>query len=382
MDLDYNSIIIKQFLHELFQAGNEPKLRLDWLDKEIPLLENDLAQFTVAENYHYLVLEAQELTQQLRQIEKVIEIGHFQLQGIEKSLQQQPDISRLELLDLYKGLEQVFRPETLAHFEAVETFHQTFLENRKKRLDADKLQILQEIEQKDKERQKIGLLRDQLMKELQGKRALDEYIALSNILATLKSERVKLQEYLKFKDKLEEEKQLLKEEMLRQDANTSDYVKTDPISEYKAFFQSIATQLYPHCMSGIVLENNTGDNQLRYKFSVQIEGDNSDGINDAKILCFDWLLLMKGKNHHVDFLWHDNRLFANMGSNPRAAWFKFALAQLEKSDKQYIATVNIENYESMLEHLNHAQKEILEQAVVLKLRDDNVKNKLLGIQFG
>jgi uncharacterized protein YydD (DUF2326 family) len=220
------------------------------------------------------------------------------------------------------------------------------------------------------------------MKELQGKRALDEYTALSNKLAALKSERVKLQEYLKFKDKLEAEKQSLKEEMLRQDANTSDYVKTDPISEYKAFFQSIATQLYPHCMSGIVLENNTGDNQLRYKFSVQIEGDNSDGINDAKILCFDWLLLMKGKNHHVDFLWHDNRLFANIGSNPRAAWFKFALAQLENSDKQYIATVNIENYESMLEHLNQAQKEILEQAVVLKLRDDNVKNKLLGIQFG
>jgi len=369
-------------LHELFRAGNEPKLRLEWLEKEIPRLEKDLAQFDIAENYHGLELEAQKLTQQLREIEKDIRIKEFQLGGIKKSLMLKPDISRLELLNLYEGLQATFKPEALAHFEAVETFHQTFIANRKKRLEIDKIQILDDLERKNEERYKIVELRDNLLKELQGKRALDEYTALSNHLATLKAECVKLQDYLKFKDKLKEEVQGLKGKMLSEDSQANEYVKNDPIAKHHLFFQSIANQLYPSAIAGIILENNTGENQLRYKFSVQIEGDNSDGISDARILCFDWLLLMKGKNHHINFLWHDNRLFANMGINPRAAWFKFVLAQLKNSDNQYIASVNIENYDSILEHLDESQKEILERAVVLRLRDDDVKNKLLGIQYG
>lgn len=130
------------------------------------------------------------------------------------------------------------------------------------------------------------------------------------------------------------------------------------------------------------MDNNTGENQLRYKFSVKIDGDASDGINGARILCFDWLLLMLGKNHRIDFLWHDNRLFADMGEHPRATWFKFVLAELANSNKQYIATINMENYDSMQIYFDEHQKIALKEAIVLTLRDDKPQNKLLGIQFG
>jgi uncharacterized protein YydD (DUF2326 family) len=369
-------------LHEIFRAGHEPKLRVEWLEKEIPRLEKELAQFSVAENYYNLEQDAQKLTQQLREIEKQININKFQLEGIEKSLKQHPDISRVDLLNLYEGLQATFKPEVLTHFEAVETFHQTFLANRKKRLEADKWQITRDIVQQEEERQKIGQSRDDLMRDLQGKRALDEYTALSNHLAGLKAERDKLLEYLSFVDKRREEVQALKEKMLQEENQTTEYVKTEPVAEYSKFFQSITKQLYPKLPSGIVLENNTGENQLRYELSVRIEGDSSDGINSARILCFDWLLLMHGKNHHLDFLWHDNRLFAHIDQHPRAAWFKFVLEQLKYSDKQYIATINTENYESMQDFLDDSQKQQLENSIKLRLRDDDPKNKLLGIQFG
>jgi len=369
-------------LLKVFRAGNKPKLHLEWLEKEITRFEKELAQFSVAENYYNLEQDAQKLTQQLRELEKQIEINKFQLEGIEKSLKQHPDISRVDLLNLYEGLQATFKPEVLAHFEAVETFHQTFLANRKKRLETDKWQITREIAQQEEKRQKIGQSRDDLMRDLQGKRALDEYTALSNHLAGLKAERDKLREYLSFVDKRSEEVQALKEKMLHEDHQATEYVKAEPVAEYSEFFLSITNQLYPKLPAGIVLENNTGENQLRYDLSVWIEGDSSDGINSARILCFDWLLLMHGKNHHLDFLWHDNRLFAHIDQHPRAAWFKFVLEQLKYSDKQYIATINIENYDSMQEFLDDSQKQQLEDSIKLRLQDDAPKNKLLGIQFG
>jgi uncharacterized protein YydD (DUF2326 family) len=367
-------------LHELFRAGHEPKLRLEWLETEIPRLENDLKHFDVAENYHDLVLDVQYKTNQLRELEKEINTIKFQLDGIEKLLQQKPDISRNDLLQLYNGLENIFKSDILVHFEAVESFHQTFFSNRIKRLENDRAELTKKSLQKEKERELLGKSRDDLLKYLDGKRALDEYTALSNKLATFKAERTKLEDYLTFVDKRKEELQQVKEDMLHEDSLATEYVKMNPHEKHNAFFKEIATKLYPRLTSGITFDNNTGDNQLRYQFKVQIEGDGSDGIGDARTLCFDWLLLMRGQNHNIDFLWHDNRLFADMGEIPRAAWFKKMLHS--NIDKQYIASINIENYESMKNYLDEADKQALDNAIKLKLYDDKPENKLLGIQFG
>lgn len=360
-------------LHKLFQAGHEPKLRLEWLEREIPRLENDLQHFDVAENYHDLLLTAQDKTNQLRLVEKEILVIQFQLDGIEKLLQQKPDISTNDLLQLYNGLQEIFKPDTLAHFETVELFHQNFFANRIKRLEADKAKLIGDISQKEQERQQLGQSRDDLLKSLQGKYALDEYTALSNQLATLKSEHARLENYLSFIDTRKEELQQVKEVMLHEDSQAHDYVKTNPLAAHHVFFQNLADKLYPQLTSGIILDNNTGENQLRYQLKVQIEGDNSDGIGDARILCFDWLLLMRGQNHTIDFLWHDNRLFSDMGENPRAAWFKTVLNS--SADKQYIVSINIENYESMKNHLDLVCRQACDDAVVLKLYDDKPENK-------
>ncbi|MFA7239628.1 MAG: DUF2326 domain-containing protein [Sulfuricellaceae bacterium] len=366
-------------LHEVFQAGHEPQLRFQQLEREIPRLETDLKQFDVAENYHDLLAEANAKTDEIRRLEKEISTLQFQLEGIEKLLRQHPDISRNDLLGLYEGLQAIFKPDILVHFEKVEGFQKSFLANRMKRLETDKSQLSRAVIQKEDARKAIAQLRDDLLKNLQGKRALDEYVAISNQLASFKAEREKLHEYLTFNDKRQEQIQTVKEVMLHEDAVATTYVRENPHSEYNIFFQILAGKLYPKLNSGIVLDSNTGNNSVRYALKVQIEGDNSDGIGAAKVLCFDWIVLTQGKNHTVDFLWHDNRLFAHMGANPRAAWFKEVIDS--NMDKQYIATINTENHESMKDFLDESHQQTLDNAVVLDLYDDDVKNKLLGIQF-
>jgi uncharacterized protein YydD (DUF2326 family) len=121
---------------------------------------------------------------------------------------------------------------------------------------------------------------------------------------------------------------------------------------------------------------------MRYTFKPRLEGAGSDGIKDARLMCFDWLVFMHGANHTMRFLWHDNRLFAHLDQGVRARWFSLVLKELKATEKQYIATINEENYESMLSRLSNEEKAIVESqnVKVLELRSNQPSDKLLGIQ--
>lgn len=371
-----------KFLREVFRTGANPQVRIEWLGKEIEKLIKDLSQFQVAEDYRQIEQVAENLTKKLRENEKNKEIIRFQLAGIEKSLTQQPDISRGDLLALYEGLQSIFRDEILEHFEAVERFHNGLSANRQKRLEQDRLGLSKELDQLESEWRDIARERDKQMQLLHGKRALDEYAATANILASYKEERARLDEFLTFSDKLQERSQMVKEKRLSEDKLAFNYVRTNPIKQADDEFKKLAELLYPRHPSGLVLKNNLGDNQLRYNLDVQITGDDSDGINSARILCLDWVFLMHGANHSMDFLWHDNRLFADIDPRPRARWFSYVMDSIKGSGKQYIASLNTENFDAMEDFLSESEQSVLRSSVKLTLRGDTPENRLLGIHFG
>lgn len=369
-------------LKEVFRAGAQPRVRAEWLERELPRLRSDLAKFQVAENYRLIERQATELTAQLRDLDKDAAVLAFQRRSIERSLEQHPDISKDDLLQLYSGLEEVFRPEALAHLSAVQQFHETLAASRKERLTRDLARIGVEEGNVEETRQRIAKERDSLLQSLQGKKALDEYSVLAQQIARFEEERNRLQEYLNFAMGLQQKAQTIRERRVEEDRVATDYVATKPLAQAEGIFVNLAQLLYPHIPAGIVIDNNVGDNQIRYNIDVQIEGDSSDGINDARIVCFDWLLFMHGSHHTMDVLWHDNRLFADMSPEVRAAWFSHVMKALPGTGKQYIASLNTENYDAMLQFMNEDDRTMLAKSRVLTLRGDKPENKLLGIQFG
>lgn len=369
-------------LKDMFNAGSKPEVRVEWLKKELERIKSDLNDFQVAEDYRQIELNAGELTNSLREIEKNQAILRFQIDGINKSLEQHPDISKKDLLDLYEGLAFVFKKEALAHFDAVEEFHLNLSANRKKRLEKDRLELHQEIDQLETKRLASSEKRDSLLNSLQGKRALDEYATLANRYGKFSAELERLNEFLSFAERLNEKKQKIKERLVIEERMATEYAKTKPLTEIDKYFKKIAELLYPNLPSGIVLENNDKDNQIRYDLSVEIEGRDSDGINSARIIIFDWLLLVHGSNHSMNFLWHDNRLFAHIDPQQRARWFKYINGICSSMGKQYIASLNTENYAAMYEYLDKNDIQLLESSIKATLRSDKPENKLLGIQFG
>lgn len=369
-------------LKDMFRAGSQPKVRYEWLEREIPRLQDELNAFQVHEQYRAIENETNSLTIKLREVEKNKNIAEFKVNNIEKTLLSHPDISREDLLELYNGLQEIFKPETLAHFESVENFHKSLSFNRKKRLENDKIKLLLEIESLKIDINDISALRDSYLKSLQGKKAFDEYAAIARQLAEFKEEKERLHDYLNFSINLQQKAQNLRERKVEQDRLAVNYASTNPLSEYDKFFAELAEIMYPRVPAGIVLDVNTGDNKIRYDLSIQIEGDDSDGINDARILCFDWLVFTCGENHAMDMLWHDNRLFADIDPGVRARWFSFVNLSLKRSGKQYIASLNTENFNAMETTLSEIEMLELKSKIVLTLRGDKAENKLLGIQFG
>ncbi|HGW4611789.1 TPA: DUF2326 domain-containing protein [Enterobacter chengduensis] len=369
-------------LKDMFRAGSQPKVRYEWLEREIPRLQDELNTFQVHEQYRAIENETNSLTIKLREVEKNKNIAEFKVSNIEKTLLSHPDISREDLLELYNGLQEIFKPETLAHFESVENFHKSLSYNRKKRLENDKIKLLLEIESLKIDINDISALRDSYLESLQGKKAFDEYAVIARQLAEFKEEKERLHDYLNFSINLQKKAQNLRERKVEQDRLAVNYASTNPLSEYDKFFAELAEIMYPRVPAGIVLDVNTGDNKIRYDLSIQIEGDDSDGINDARILCFDWLVFTCGENHAMDMLWHDNRLFADIDPGVRARWFSFVNQSLKRSGKQYIASLNTENFNAMETTLSEIEMLELKSKIVLTLRGDKAENKLLGIQFG
>ncbi|WP_368073356.1 DUF2326 domain-containing protein [Klebsiella pneumoniae] len=66
----------------------------------------------------------------------------------------------------------------------------------------------------------------------------------------------------------------------------------------------------------------------------------------------------------------------------RARWFSFVKQSLKRSGKQYIASLNTENFYAMETTLSEIEMLELKSKIVLTLRGDKAENKLLSIQFG
>ncbi len=370
-------------LRNILSIGSDPHAKAEQLKEQIELLRKHIQEMHVADDYYDLVQQADILTKKLRKIETEISRLEFRLEKIGNLMRQTPDISLEELNSLYKEMKQIFRPEILRHFEAVEKFHKTLYEQRIARLENERIKALEEKQKLENEWQEIKKERDSLIDRLKGSTSLEEYQTILGELSKLEEELKVIERYLEVEQTLQKKRISFQKEFTKVIEEASKYL--DTTKKRQEFldkkYRDLAKKLYDNISAGLQIKLNDGFNLILYNIIVTIEGQSSDGINDARILCFDWLIYMWGQNHSMRFLWHDNRLFANLERRARANWFKMVLETLKTTGKQYIASLNQENYEAMLDYFLDEEKEIIENSVILRLDANKPEQKLLGIQF-
>lgn len=375
--------LLKQdsYLSEVVKTGANPTARKEFLEKRIPNLETNLQNYSIAEDYHQIEKDIESLTEQSRNIQRHISALNFKINSINKSIEQTPDISNQDLLDLYTGLQHLFKPEALAHFSTVQKFHDDLTINRKTKLEKEKLGIFTEIEELKNTHNAISLNRDKKLAFLKDKHALDEYIAIAKELSSLQEELEHLKKYLSINDDIKQQNLSIKGQIINSISLALEYLKSDPLGTLSLKFQEITSKLYPKYSSGVYITlNDSENNMLMYDLAVELQTDSSDGVANAKIISYDWLIFMHGF-HNMNVLWHDNRFFADIDSGELAKWFEYTTNELANTQKQYVTTININNYEDMKHYLSNEQIREFDSKVAIKLLSDESKNKLLGIDF-
>lgn len=367
---------------DIMQAGQRPETRVKELAIEVARLRRNLENFEVSADYRDLEAEADKITIELRAISEELAIQKFELNGVREAQKQKVDITKEELFLLFDGLQKVFKPNVLKRIDEVQEFHTTLVTNRQQRLARDDNQISGEIRTLEFRSNSLSEKRSALLQQLHGKRALDEYVSMSLRLAELEEERTRLQSFLDGEQDVDRKIQVIRSALVFQDEAALKYAQAEPVDRIDELYRAMVQRLYPDASAGISIRNNTRENKIRFDLDVFVQGQDSDGIGDARVLCFDWLVFRHGRKHDMDFMWHDNRLFADLDPKPRAAWFSSIFDEFGSGDHQYIASLNSENYLSMLSLLSEEKQKMTKESVVITLRGDKDSNRLMGLRFG
>jgi uncharacterized protein YydD (DUF2326 family) len=370
-------------LQQFYSGGKDPDIHLSFLESSIEALKKDKTAFVVAENYYELQKEADELAANIEKNKNSAFMIHKAIENINSSMREQPDLPLERVKAFYGELERAFRDDALKHIDEVSSFHERLLKNRLARLSREKLDLL------DKQKE-IGLEIKSKQQELDKKlsvlgqaRALDQYTTIVNQIAELTSQAQKLKDYKAIDVEYSNRAADLDVQLGEEVKKTNVYLEDTKTLREKHFgvFKHYVSKFYQNSPSGIKLHNNEGNNQKRFDFDVQVENDSSDGINEVRIFCYDLTLLTLHQNHKVDFIFHDSRLYSNMDVRQRAVLFKLAHEVSSQLGFQYIATMNPDSMSGMEDEFTKEEfKQIISDSIVLELKDDSPKGKLLGIQ--
>ncbi|MBF0230884.1 MAG: DUF2326 domain-containing protein [Desulfamplus sp.] len=370
-------------LKDFFTGNKDVVLTIIDLEERIARLNDDLSNFKVAEDYNEVQVEADRIAKELFTLNNKIIMIQNNIENISKSLMFSPDITKENIKTIYHESKINFSENMTKRLDELENFYEKLISNRKRRLleQQNKLKLEEQYNKTTVKMLQKEL--NKLIKYLGEHHALDLFISLSNKVAELKSERDNLIKYQELQSAYKTRERQAEKNLLELSELTEDYLKEieSEIAELRNYFRNLSKIFYPNSVSGLTIDNNDGDNQLRFIIDAKIESDASDGINNVKIFCYDLTILFKGRNHKISFIFHDSRIFDGTDERQKVDMFKTVYHKFSDTDKQYIASVNQNQLDEIKKHI--ADKEytnIISKNIVLTLTDESDSEKLLGIK--
>ena len=352
------------------------------LEYQIIELEKEISEFKVSNNYHELEKEADEKSYEKKALEnKRILINNY-IKNIEDSLKETNEVKEEKLLKVYQAA-QIEIPEMVKKkLDEVLKFHDDLLTSRNTRLRKELNKQRDELKEIDEKIEILGKRMDELLSFLDSHGALEEYVALTKQLNALNNELDRIQEYQKILKAYKDNELRIKAELIEQDKETEEYLETEAeyLKQLRNQYWNYAKRFYPKKRSGLVINNNSGENMLRFNLDARIEDDSSDGVNEVRMFCFD-LLLLNCKKSKMRFLAHDSRLFANMDPRQRETLFRIVNETCAETNMQYICSINEDallSFQSLMTADEY--KQYVLDNIILELNDDAPESKLLGIQ--
>ena len=359
-------------------------LSLADIEEQLTHLKKNLKSFKIAKDYEDIKNDADALQQEVDAILNKITILKLQISNIDQSLEIDPDIDLKSIQSIYKEAKIYFNDTLTKRLDELNVFYKKITTSRKNRLLEQKNSTILKLEKHKKLLEDKQNILDKNLEYLDTHQALDLYVSISSKIADLEADRNNILSFKNLIDEYKSNKARIDEAQAKNNQLAISYIQE--IEKHRNTirdnFRSFAKRFYPKHSSGIIIENNDQNNQTRYNISVRIEGDKSDGINSVKIFCYDFLLMLLGCNHKIDFLFHDSRLLDSIDPRQKCELFKIVNEYCIAFNKQYIITANENQLTDCKSSLRDTDEynDLIRNNIIFELGDSSDSEKLLGIQ--
>ncbi len=389
---------VKDKLNKLDQArkvveGYESLLEesnVNDLKDELDSLIKNKNDFVIAENYDKYKRDADDATVEINKIRNSIHFIRNKLSRKYESIEQSKiiDIDLNKVKDVYEEAKFFFQDKVTVRLNQAEEFHVKLMESRINRLkseidylNASSKVLTHDLEFKEK-------YRDLILKGLDSKGALEEYNSINERIRTIDAEVQELEKYKTILEGFKNDEVDLELKNAKIKADSIKYLNKEKkyLSTIESKFRVLVKRFYKN-HGGSFKVTTTKDAKYLFNIDVHVPRDGSQGINEVKIFCYDFLLYELNTDL-LNFIAHDGCIFSEMDPRQKSMILKVALEYIHKNNLQYFINIGQASLEEILDEkeklniLTNEEKSEIKNSVILKLYDKDPKEWLFGTSFG
>ncbi|WP_018908085.1 ABC-three component system protein [Salinispora arenicola] len=341
-------------------------------------VERQVAGFRVVPEYENLRRRADEMDQRIRALRNQDVLDRRNLADLEKAVEEavDPDIAYLE--STYAELGVVLSDQVRRSFADVEAFHNSVVRNRRRYLGEEAALIRTRLTEREAERERLGTELATVLRALNEGGALDALTTLQQVLAQEQAMLAALRHRYEAAQALEASRRSIATDRIAlQQATEADIDECRRIvDEAVVLFAEFAQTLYGEGREAY-LRFSPGDSSLR--IDPHIASDNSGGIGNMVIFCFDLTVAVLGHRGRraPNFLVHDSHLFDGVDERQVARALTLAAEVARREQMQYIVTLNSDELDKAVRRGFDPTGRVLEQ----RLTDAYESGGLFGFRF-
>ncbi|WP_105970714.1 ABC-three component system protein [Streptomyces geranii] len=303
-------------------------------------LEDQTSDFQVVPEYERVKQEADVLARRIKQLAQEDIIDQSNLEELQQAVTEARDVAVDYVESAYRELGILLGDQVRRRFEDVQTFHQSVVRNRRVFLEAEIEAITIRLAERRGERARLGEQQAQLLRTLSEGGALEALTALQQALARERANVEALRHRYEAAQALEASaRQITTQRLQQQQAVATDLnERREQQAEATLLFSRFARELYGEREAYLRIEAGRENLQI----TPYIRSDNSRGIGNMVIFCFDLAISVLAHRHGrgPDFLVHDSHLFDGVDERQLVKAFALAAEVSTEEGMQYIATIN------------------------------------------
>lgn len=346
------------------------------LDGQLAREAEALRTFQVLPQYKEIEREANKLTEEIHQLvnENITDARRVDRYRSLTAEESAPAGDKLEALYQEAG---VALPNAVKRtLDEARAFNEAIVKNRQQFISQEIIELNAAIAKNEERVAQLTNRRAELLTTLQGHGALEEFTRLQDLHAATRLRVDNLTSRINQVRQMTSKADQIKVETVELKRSTElDYEERREVwTQALTLFSDFSEHLYNSPGRLVIDIDDTG-----YRFDVEIDGNQSEGISKMKIFCYDLMAICfaRIRGLGIDFLIHDSTMFDGVDPRQRAHAIELADQMAQKYDFQYILTLNTD----MLPTNDFSQGFDYQALVRLTLTDTDPSGSLFGFRF-